>query len=165
MTTAVNLSLAELGQMIHSRQRDLKKLKTRRKKLQRKLEQFDAAIAKITGDNFRTARSGRPTIRGGNSMSLAATIAQVLERSAAPMNIADIVRRVEASGYRSSSANFRGLVNMTLVKDNRFKSAGRGLYVLRDRRDRGTAKRAEKFKTTAKKKSGETVLGQGPIAA
>ena len=35
------------------------------------------------------------------------------------------------SGYRSNSANFRSIVNQTLIKDKRFGSAGRGVYQLK----------------------------------
>ena len=64
-------------------------------------------------------------------MSLAGTIEQVLAKASSPVPVGEIVERVQATGYRSSSANFRALLNMTLVKDDRFQSAGRGLYVLK----------------------------------
>jgi hypothetical protein len=45
--------------------------------------------------------------------------------------VGDIVDKVLATDYRSHSANFRGIVNQTLIKDKRFTSAGRGMYQLR----------------------------------
>jgi hypothetical protein len=47
------------------------------------------------------------------------------------VSVGDIAERVQASGYRSSSANFRGIVNQALVKDKRFVSTARGMYGLR----------------------------------
>jgi hypothetical protein len=44
------------------------------------------------------------------------------------MNVGDIAERAKASGYKSNSANFRGIVNQTLIKDKRFVSASRGMY-------------------------------------
>ena len=38
---------------------------------------------------------------------------------------------VEKTGYRSSSANFRGIVNQTLNKDKRVVASERGLYQIR----------------------------------
>jgi hypothetical protein len=49
----------------------------------------------------------------------------------ASMSLGDIVDAVQARGYRSSSANFRGIVNQTLIKESQFTSAGRGMYRLK----------------------------------
>jgi hypothetical protein len=39
---------------------------------------------------------------------------------------------VQKSGYRSNSANFRSIVNQTLIKERkRFGQAGRGIYQLK----------------------------------
>ena len=39
---------------------------------------------------------------------------------------------VKANGYRSSSDNFRGIVNQTLIKEKkRFTAPSRGLYQLK----------------------------------
>ena len=46
------------------------------------------------------------------------------------MKVADITAAILATGYKTRSANFRGIVNQTLIKDKRFVSAGRGLYQL-----------------------------------
>ena len=44
----------------------------------------------------------------------------------------DIVDGVLGSGYRSSSANFRGIVNQTLIKEKKkFTSPSRGMYQLK----------------------------------
>jgi hypothetical protein len=53
--------------------------------------------------------------RGRNEMSLVATLEQ-----------GTIVEAVKAQGYRSNSANFRAIVNQTLIKEKQFSSAGRG---------------------------------------
>ena len=147
------LSLVDLDHLIDSRHRDLKKLHKRRREMQKQLDRFDRAIFAITGENGRAGRRGASGTRAQNDQSLGATIEQVLEKSSAPMSIADIVERVQARGYRSSSANFRGLVNMTLVKDNRFQNPERGMYVLKRRSSKPskkpTARRAKKQKETA----------------
>ena len=52
-------------------------------------------------------------------------------KSSKPMSVGDILDAVLKSGYRTSSANFRGIVNQTLIKEKRFGSAGRGLYQMK----------------------------------
>ena len=56
---------------------------------------------------------------------------ELLSKSGKPMQVGDILQKVEDAGYHSRSANFRGIVNQTLIKDKRFTSAGRGLYQLK----------------------------------
>ncbi len=38
---------------------------------------------------------------------------------------------VLASGYRSISENFRGIINQALIKDKRFGAVERGLYEIK----------------------------------
>jgi hypothetical protein len=47
------------------------------------------------------------------------------------MKVGDIADAVQSKGYRSNSANFRGIVNQALIKDKRFGAASRGLYQLK----------------------------------
>jgi hypothetical protein len=64
-------------------------------------------------------------------MSLVAALESVMKKGD-PMGVGDIVDAVQSSGYRSRSANFRGIVNQTLIKEKkRFSSPGRGMYQLK----------------------------------
>ena len=55
-----------------------------------------------------------------------------LEKAGKPMAVGDIMQKVQSAGYRSSSANFRGIVNQTLIKDKQFTSSVRcGMYQLK----------------------------------
>ena len=47
------------------------------------------------------------------------------------LGVADAARLVLAEGYKSKAANFPLAVNRTLMKDERFGRAGRGIYTLR----------------------------------
>jgi hypothetical protein len=65
-------------------------------------------------------------------MSLNETMAEVLKTKGGPMKVAEIADAVLATGYKTNSANFRGIVNQTLIKDKRFASTGaRGSYVFK----------------------------------
>jgi ribonuclease PH len=54
-----------------------------------------------------------------------------LRDSGKALPVGDIVTAVLRKGYRTNSANFRGIVNQTLIKEKQFSSAGRGIYQLK----------------------------------
>jgi hypothetical protein len=110
---------------MESRRSELNKLRKQRTKIQRELNAVDRQIDKIEGGGGG-GRGGNGRVR--NAQSLNDTIDQVLREGGKPMKVGDIVDAVKAAGYRSSSANFRGIVNQTLIKDKRFNAPERGLY-------------------------------------
>ena len=122
------MSIAQLEQIIATRQDRLKRLSRQRDLTQRQLDKLDEAIWNLSGrGGARTSGNGR---HGRNEMSLVATLEAVLA-SGKPMSVGEIVEAVQRRGYRSGSANFRGIVNQTLVKEKQFASAGRGVYELK----------------------------------
>ena len=125
-SSGTNLSLAALQSIMESRRTELGKLRKQRNDIQRKLDHVDRQIDRIEGSGGRTSGG-----RARNSKSLTETLEEVLN-AGKPMKVGDIVEAVKASGYRSSSANFRGIVNQTLIKeDKRFTAPSRGLYQLK----------------------------------
>lgn len=92
------------------------------------LNGIEARIALISGNGSVTGVGrGRPR----NGSNLADALHQILSKAARPLTIRGISDRVQAGGYQSTSANFRGLVNLTLTKDKRFTRTGSGVYQLR----------------------------------
>jgi hypothetical protein len=125
-STGTNLSLADLQSILESRRSELNRLRKQRTKVQRALDDIDRQIGRIEG------AGGRGSGRARNSKSLNDTLEDVLRSSGKPMRVGDIVEAVKATGYRSSSANFRGIVNQTLIKDKkRFGTSERGMYQLK----------------------------------
>jgi hypothetical protein len=126
------LSLAQLERLMRTRRTELARLTRNRDKVQRKLDAIDQKIAAIAGGALNGRSSGGHGTGNGrrarNANSLQDTIHQVLSKAGGAMSVGDIVAKVEAAGYRSNSANFRGIVNQTLIKDKRFTSASRGMY-------------------------------------
>ena len=130
-------SIAQLEQMLNKCRSERQKLERERTKVAKRLGQLDARIHSLGGGNGR----GRGTAGGGgragggrvrNDKSLTEMIESVLGRSGGkPMKVGDIADAVQSGGYRTNSANFRGIVNQTLIKDKRFTSAGRGLYQMK----------------------------------
>jgi len=117
-------SIGELERMLDERRSSLQKLAKQRTKVQKKLAVIDREISRLGGSG------GGGGGRVKNSMSLVATLGAVLKGKDS-MQVGDIVDAVKSHGYRSNSANFRGIVNQTLIKESQFASAGRGLYRLK----------------------------------
>ncbi|MCC7350758.1 MAG: hypothetical protein IT446_09330 [Phycisphaerales bacterium] len=121
------LSINELEQKLNRSRSQLNKLMRKRMRLQTQMDALDREIKKIAGDG---SVAGAVRTRAKNSISLADAIAKVLENGK-PAVVSDVARSVRELGYRSSSPNFRAIVNQTLIKDKRFVSGGRGLYQLK----------------------------------
>ena len=125
-SSGTNLSLADLQSIMETRRGELGRLRKQRSELQRKLDGLDRQIGRIEGGG-RMGGGGRAR----NAKSLNDTLEEVLSNGK-PMSVGDIVEAVKAAGYRSSSANFRGIVNQTLIKENkRFVATERGVYQLK----------------------------------
>jgi hypothetical protein len=123
---AQGFSIAQLEKLLGIRRSKLTALDRLRSKLVKRLEGLDAKIASLGG----SARSRGGRVR--NKLSLNESILAVLKRKGGPMTVGEIVSAVLAGGYASRSANFRGIVNQSLIKDKRFVNSGiRGSYQLR----------------------------------
>jgi hypothetical protein len=130
--SGMNLSIAQLEQILRTRRSERQRLERKRSKLQRQLDQLDTRINALGGGGGGGGGGGR---NGGgrvrNAKSLNEMIAGVLGKASKPMAVGDIAAAVRSGGYRSNSANFRSIVNQTLIKDKRFGSAARGMYQLK----------------------------------
>ena len=130
-------TIAQLEQMLDKCKNERQKLERERNKVARRLQQLDSRIHALGGNG--SGRGGRGGAGGGggagsrvrNEKSLVEMLEGVLGKSNKPMKVGDIADAVKSGGYRTNSANFRGIVNQTLIKDKRFASAGRGLYQMK----------------------------------
>jgi hypothetical protein len=130
-TAAFNI--AQLERILQGRRTELNRLERQRSELQRKLDGVDRQILKLNGSlrGRRGVGGGGPGSRARNEHSLVEAIESVMKGGKA-MRVGDIVEAVQAGGYRSNSANFRGIVNQTLIKERkRFAAADRGVYQLK----------------------------------
>ncbi len=125
-------TITQLEQMLNKCKNERQKLERERNKVARRLQQLDSRIHALGGNGSGRGRGGAGA--GGrvrNDKSLIEMIEGVLGKSSKPMKVGDIADAVRSGGYRTNSANFRGIVNQTLIKDKRFTSAGRGLYQMK----------------------------------
>jgi DNA-binding transcriptional MerR regulator len=120
------LSILELEALLQERRSAVQKLHKQRAELQKKLDQVDKEITRLGGSTEPRTAGGR--IRNG--ISLVAAMEGVL-RGKSPMRVGEILDAVLAGGYQSTSANFRGIVNQTLIKEKQFKQVGRGVYTVK----------------------------------
>lgn len=122
------LTIAQLQREIRRREQDagrkVQSLQKRRDNLLGKLAEIDGEIAKLGGRN----RAGVRT-RPQNDANLADSLAAVLKNTI--MNVTGVSSAVQRAGYRTTSPNFRTIVNQTLIKDPRFKRVSRGKYTVK----------------------------------
>ncbi len=126
-----NFNIAQLERVLQEKRAELDKLLRQRSELQKKMNQLDRQIERVEGGMNGARRGGGGGGRVRNERSLHDTIEAVMREAGAPMKVNDIMEGVLASGYRSGSANFRGIVNQTLIKDKRFGQVERGVYELK----------------------------------
>jgi len=127
-------NIAQLERILEDRRTEVNRLERLRNELQRKLDGVERQIAKLAGGlrGLRGRRGGGGGTRARNEVSLVEAIENAMRGTGKPMRVGDIVDAVQASGYRSNSDNFRGIVNQTLIKERkRFAQAERGVYQLK----------------------------------
>lgn len=130
-STGAGLSISQLEQILSTRRSKLNKLLKDRRNLERALDDVNRDIAKIGGPASNGRRGGGTRVR--NERSLPDVIEEVMRKAGKAMGVGDITEAVQATGYRSNSANFRAIINQTLIKERkRFAPSGeRGVYQLK----------------------------------
>lgn len=131
-------SLDLLNAELRRRERTVRTLQRRHSAAIAKAARLEDQIRELGGDPFASGRSragrrgpGRPRGSGGgkrprNERNLVEALAGVLNGKT--MSVTDVSEAVQKAGYRTSAANFRTIVNQTLIKSDRFKRVGRGQY-------------------------------------
>jgi hypothetical protein len=127
MSSLDSMSISDLQGIIATRKKRRNQLEKRRDKLRADLDAVEAQIADIDGSGGRVTGGKRPR----NDQALPDVIEKVMKRHGKHMRVPQIVEGVQSEGYLSTSSNFRGIVNQTLIKEDRFKSVERGVYGLK----------------------------------
>ena len=70
--------------------------------------------------------AGKPRTRPKNDQNLSDALVGVL--SGQVMGVSEVADAVQKAGYKTSSDNFRVIVNQTLLRDKRIKKVARGQY-------------------------------------
>ena len=98
------------------------RLMVKREKLRTELAETEAAIIEAGGKLARTGTKKRPK----NTNKLSDALAKTLRSRT--LSVTEVSERVQQDGYKTTSPNFRTIVNQTLLKDPRFKRVSRGKY-------------------------------------
>lgn len=122
------LSLNTLQAEIRRRQRSVGPLMRRRDKLVAKLAALDEQIRALGG----SAGGGGGRVRPVNSKSLVEVLKEVL--SGKVLGVSEAAVAAQKAGYMTNAANFRTIVNQTLIKNKSiFKKQGRGQYTYNEK--------------------------------
>lgn len=116
------LSTRELQAELARRERQLGGLARKRDRLREQLEAVEQEIRDLGGDSDTAVRR-----RPRNEMNLVEALQVVLKgRELGVTEAADAV--LSETGYQTSAANFRTIVNQTLLREKAFKKVSRGVY-------------------------------------
>jgi hypothetical protein len=118
----------ELKRRSRDSSRKMKTLERKREKLIGQLDLIDQQIAEYAAEIGVSARthSGRRGRRPRNEASLADSLSKLLRNKS--MSVTEAAEAVQEAGYKTTSPNFRTIVNQTLITDERFKRTSRGIY-------------------------------------
>lgn len=119
-----NLSVTDLEQMLQQKMSQLEILIERRKKLQEQVAGLDAEIQSVAGISGRAsapkiklvAKPKRMRRRSKNKISLSSVVREVLGKNKKGLTSAELEEAVLATGYKSSSKNFRSMIYQCLGK-------------------------------------------------
>lgn len=121
------LSVSDLEREIRRREQATKSLHRKRAKLLEKVAAIDEQILTTGGSLNRAVALGRTgRTRPKNETNLIDALRAVLKDKT--MGVAEAAEAVQKAGYRSSSPNFRTMVNAALIKKKLFKRVERGRY-------------------------------------
>ncbi len=128
------LSVDDLQAEIARRSRSNAKLLKQHAKAMKKLEEIERQIIANGGSisGSRRLRFGGPGVNLGrkrpkNDMNLVEALTKTLKGKT--MGVTELAVAVQKNGYKTSAANFRTIVNQTLIKHPKtFKKIARGQY-------------------------------------
>jgi hypothetical protein len=117
-------------------ERNLVRLRAKRKKLETELRQIDKQVARAAAQAAKAGRNGarrrRPNARRLNETSLADALAKVFKTRKKPIHYKDLTDAVVRRGlYKTRSKNLLSTVAVTLKRDKRFKKVEPGMYVMK----------------------------------
>jgi len=116
------LTTGDLHREIMRRRRGVASLERKRARLLEQLQSVEATIREHGGYPGGPGTGKRPR----NAQNLADALASLLSK--ATMSVTEAAEKVQLAGYRTTSPNFRTIVNQTFLKDKRFRRVSRGRY-------------------------------------
>lgn len=119
------VSTADLHAELNRRQGQASKLAARHKALLKEIAEVESMLAAF-GVTSGSRRAGKVRKRPKNDSNLEVALAKVLKGKT--MGVTEVAEAVQAAGYRTTSPNFRTIVNQTLIRSALIKKLSRGQY-------------------------------------
>lgn len=140
------MTIGQLQAEVVRRQKNLSRLRKKRAGLVKQLDgiakEIAEAIGKARKKQVKKVPAKRKVKRAKNKMSLVEALAGVLKGKSG-VAITEAVAGVLAAGYKSTSKEFKLIVNQTLSKSPKFRKVARGVYALQGEH-KTAGKKAEK---------------------
>jgi hypothetical protein len=117
------LSVTDLNRELKRRQKGGQSLLRKRAKLMEKIHALDARLRELgmaAGGGFSGGQRPR------NESYLVEALAAVLKGKT--MSVTEVTEAVQTAGYKTTSPNFRTIVNQALIASGKFKRVRRGQY-------------------------------------
>lgn len=124
------VSTSDLASELKRRGRHIKTLERRRDRIAAQYDAVEAEIESLggaAGVAMATGSTGKRRPR--NAMNLQDSLAKLLKNKT--LGVSDIAEQVQAAGYKTTSANFRTIVNQALLTNPAFKRVSRGKYTVK----------------------------------
>lgn len=118
------MSLTDIRRELARRQRYVATLERRKERLLQRVASLDQQIRANGGANG-ALRMGKRT-RAHNDVSLIDALAETLKGKT--LSVTAAAEAVQKDGYRTTSPNFRTMVNAALLNKRKFKRVSRGQY-------------------------------------
>jgi hypothetical protein len=134
MPSVKDLSVAALEKMLTRKRSQLDRLTRRRSTLQRQLATVDRQIVQLGGSNgspvsVRRKVRRRPT----NAKPLYEVVVDVLKKSKGGLSMDELANKVQATGYKTHSSDFKNVVYQCLYNNGKtfVRDENAGVYKLR----------------------------------
>ncbi len=120
------IDTAELAAELRRREASVGRLERKREKILAQLEAIDRELAEAGA--LLGAAGGIPSgrKRHRNDSNLEQALVDLLTGQV--MSVTEATEAVQRAGYRTTSPNFRTIVNQALIKSNKVKKVARGQY-------------------------------------
>lgn len=126
------VSTADLRAELQRREGQVGRLMSRHNELATEMARIEAELAALgitaTGGGPRRGRRGAVAgrRRARNDANLEESLAKVLKGKT--MGVTEVAEAVQAAGYKTTSPNFRTIVNQALLRSTLIKKVARGQY-------------------------------------
>jgi len=130
MVEETRLTVAELEQLLERKKRRLSSLHRKRDQIEHRLQTVQAKISRIQGLPER-ARAVKSVSRPKNERTLKEVVTELLGNSKKGLSLQDLSDKVLATGYQTTSTNFKNTLYQTLYHHDGIQlNKETGLYSL-----------------------------------